>query len=1186
MENKPDLSGSLTAQGNHRAVFISYASEDADAAQRICANLRTAGIEVWFDQSELRGGDIWDAAIKQQIKTCALFIPIISQNTRSRTEGYFRFEWKLAIDRSHLMAADRSFLVPVAIDATHDSDARVPDKFREVQWWRLPGAEASSAFVERISQLLLPEGESAATPARAAGGSPSAAAGNGAVAPATAESIGKSGTSWWSKHVRSPVAGHRPIVGRERELDVFRAAFDRMLTGRRQLVLISGEPGIGKTRCAEAVADMAEDQGALVLWGRCHEEAGAPSYWPWVQILRAYIDASSLDEVRLNMGQAAKDIAALVPELLDSSQRIQDVPSAITDSSPARFRTFDAIRQFFHKATQQVPMTLVLDNLHWADTPSLALLEFLSQELHRSRLLIVGTYRDAAASRKSPLQSTLGALRRDSDVERVHLTRLSQVALGEVAERLCDVSLTDSAIKMIYQQTDGNPLFAIELIKVLIDEGAGTEISAMPARIPAGVHETIGRRLIRLSDRCNDLLCLAAIYGRQFTAREIAAAKQEEVQQVLADFEPAIQAGIIQSTGDVPDGYEFTHALIRETIYEDLPSAERFRLHGRAGDALVAVHSAHLEPAMTRIAHHYHVAAALGYTDKAVVYALRAAESAVRIYAFEDALLHYDHAIKTMEGGGLMHDERLARAYILKGSALKELGQIQESIDVLLEAVNRTRVLGSAELLVDVLMLLAMTARHVEQQHFIPLLERALKLLPEVDSAPRAKALATLAFAQRTQTDKSRVHILVDQALAMASRSCDATARCSCFQLTNMALRGDPESLPRRLLIGQEYVAVARSTGNADVLADAFHWQALNYFESGQLADLDALLEQYDGLSTARFGLHQYQTCAHRVTLALLRGDWADLESRIEGLLEIGTKTRRDDADGVYGAQMFALNRDLGHLHAMAPQIKELATSGNKRMWEPGLMLICAEIGLTDEARAIFDRLAEKNCHALSRDDMYVTGLVFCAQACCILADAGHADAIYQLLRPYEGQTANHPTAVCFGATDLYLAMLAATANRPEVASKHFEQALALNRAMHAWPSLARTLFRHGAFLVTREAEAEQHLGLQQLREAERLGRRFAMKRLVIDIDALLHARNGGVTFPDELTAREVEVLRLLAIGRTNKDVSQVLAISLNTVATHVRSILNKTHCANRSDIAAYAIRHGLQGAQSDPAIT
>jgi hypothetical protein len=138
----------------------------------------------------------------------------------------------------------------------------------------------------------------------------------------------------------------RPIVGRARELDVFRAAFDRMLAGRHQLVLISGEPGIGKTRCAEALADVAEDQGALVLWGRCREEAGAPPYWPWVQILRSYVDASSLDEVRLNMGAAARDIAALVPELLDASQHAQQKPSPLADASTARFRTFDAIGQF------------------------------------------------------------------------------------------------------------------------------------------------------------------------------------------------------------------------------------------------------------------------------------------------------------------------------------------------------------------------------------------------------------------------------------------------------------------------------------------------------------------------------------------------------------------------------------------------------------------------------------------------------------------------------------------------------------------------------------------------------------------------------------------------------------------------------------------------------------------------
>lgn len=1117
------LVGAPAAAGSQRAVFVSYASEDADAAQRICASLRAAGIEVWFDQSELRGGDVWDAAIKQQIKACALFLPIISAHTCARAEGYFRFEWKLAVDRSHLMAADKAFLVPVVIDAIRDADARVPDRFREVQWTRLNGSETSPAFLERLSQLLLPDEHVAEAPTPSpASVSPSSGPFVSRTSPAPTGASTKASVSWWSERAPLPVTGHRPIVGRARELDVFRAAIGRMLAGRRQLVLISGEPGIGKTCCAEALADMAQDQGALVFWGRCHEEGGAPSYWPWVQILRAYIDATSLDGVRLNLGTAAKDIAALVPEILDSSQRTYDVPSAIADSSPARFRAFDAIRQFFHQASQQAPITLILDNLHWADAPSLSLLEFLSQELLSSRLLIVGTYRDADASGKTPLHRTLGGLRRNSDIERVHLARLSQSAIAEVAERLCDVCLSQPAIKLIYEKTDGNPLFAIELIKVLIDESAGSEIGAMLARIPAGVHETIGRRLIRLSDRCNEVLCVAAVHGRQFTAREIAVAMDEDMQCVLAGLEPAIQAGIVQSNLDVSGGFQFTHALIRETIYEDLPTVDRMRLHGRAGDALVRVHSAHLEPALTRIAHHYYQAAALGSADKAVVYALRAAESAVRMYAYEDALLYYDRTIETLESGGLIHDERLARAYVLKGSALYQLGQIQQSIEVLLEAVNRTRVLGSAELLVDVLMLLTMSSRHVEQHHFVPLLERTLALLPKVDSAPRAKALATLAFAQRTVTDKSRIQLLVDQALDMASRSCDATARCACYQLTVMALRGNPESLHRRLLVGKEYVAVARSTGSADLLAEAYHWQALNCFESGQLAELEALLEDYDSLSAARFGLHQYQVGAHRVTLALLRGEWGDLERRIEELLEIGTRTRREDADGVYGSQMFALNRDLGRLHTLAPQIKEIAASATKRMWEPGLMLLYAEVGLLSQASEIFHQLTERDCHAIRRDDMYLTCLVFCAQTCCALADASGAESLYPLLRPYGLQTANHPTAVCLGATALYLGMLASTANWPDLAREHFDQAVMLNRAMRAWPSLARTLYWYGAFLVTRQVEAERRLGIQQLREAEQLARRLEMTRLVVDIGALLHAKDGTVTFPDDLTAREV----------------------------------------------------------------
>jgi TolB-like protein/Tfp pilus assembly protein PilF len=154
LTNEPGLGGNPSTRGSQRAVFLSYASEDADAAQRICAALRSAGIEVWFDQSELRGGDAWDSAIRKQIRSCALFIPIVSSNTHARIEGYFRLEWKLAVDRSHLLAPDQAFLVPVAIDQTPQSDERLPDRFRELQWTRLPDGNTPPAFVERIARLL------------------------------------------------------------------------------------------------------------------------------------------------------------------------------------------------------------------------------------------------------------------------------------------------------------------------------------------------------------------------------------------------------------------------------------------------------------------------------------------------------------------------------------------------------------------------------------------------------------------------------------------------------------------------------------------------------------------------------------------------------------------------------------------------------------------------------------------------------------------------------------------------------------------------------------------------------------------------------------------------------------------------------------------------------------------------
>src|SRR5580765_1980795 len=166
-----------------KAVFLSYASEDQEAARRVCDTLRAAGVEVWFDQSALRGGDAWDASIRRQIRSCALFLPIISANAHAREEGYFRLEWKLAIDRSHLMAGTRAFLLPVVIDGTAQEDERIPERFRELQWSRLPGGNAPAGFVQRVRQLLSNAEPDPAAPARQPAIAAHASADAGALAP-------------------------------------------------------------------------------------------------------------------------------------------------------------------------------------------------------------------------------------------------------------------------------------------------------------------------------------------------------------------------------------------------------------------------------------------------------------------------------------------------------------------------------------------------------------------------------------------------------------------------------------------------------------------------------------------------------------------------------------------------------------------------------------------------------------------------------------------------------------------------------------------------------------------------------------------------------------------------------------------------------------------------------------------
>ena len=823
-----------------------------------------------------------------------------------------------------------------------------------------------------------------------------------------------------------------------------------------------------------------------------------------------------------------------------------------------------------------MPLVAVVDDLHWADAPSLSLLEFLSHELQRCRLLIVGTYRENEVSRKSPLQHTLGGLGKDAGVVRVRLAGLPVPAIATLAQSLIGPDLPSAAIAAIHHQTDGNPLFVIELLKVLIDESRDAGVEPIAVRIPDGVREAIGRRLDRLSERGNEVLITASVIGRVFGAADVSAALGDDFARVLEHLEAATQTGIIERCSDVQGEYRFTHALIRETLYDEIPRLDRLRLHGRVADALVTVRPGNVEPVLSRIAHHYHEAAMLGYVEQAAEYAARAAEHASRMQAYEEALTHYDRVIDVLTLSGQHSDERVARAMFLKGRALCYLGAYGDAAQALLKAVHAIKSSGNAEFVVDVASQLVFISATGPQREIVPLLETALTLLADDAHKARAKAIASLALALRSSGDYERIERLTDQAVELATRLDDPLAADLCLCLSLLALRGRPQTLERRLAIGELHVEVARRADSQHVLAHAGFFQMEHLLEQGRIDESAAITEQTRRLS-CHYAQKDYLAANNGIALTLLRGEWLGLEERIEALRELGSRTRRDDAEGVYGAQMFALKRDLGQLSELEPLVRSLVEAPGYRAWAPGLIVVCTELGLVEHSRRLLDRLAQNDFAQLPRDDMFVACLTYCSEACVLLGDSVRAATIYRLLLPYSEQTLNHPRAVCFGSAQLFLGLLAHTAGDDTAAREHFERAVARNREMRAWPWLARTLYHYGRFLLQADRDPEREHGRRFLTEADQLAGRLSMAALGRDIDRVLRGTTDDSAFPDGLTVREIDVLRLVTIGRSNKDISKALTISLNTVATHVRSILNKTGCANRTEAAAYAMHNELQ---------
>ena len=530
------------------------------------------------------------------------------------------------------------------------------------------------------------------------------------------------------------------FVGRQREMGELKAALEDTLSGRGRLVTLVGEPGIGKTRTALELATYAGLRKAQVLWGRCYEGEGAPPYWPWVQAIRSYVRDVDPEQLRSEMGAGAADIAEVVSDVREQLPGLESPPSL--EPEQARFRLFDSITAFLKSAGRRQPIVLVLDDLHWADQPSLLLLEFVARELANSRVLIIGTYRDMELSRQHPLSHTLGELNRERLFQRVLLRGLDQGDVARFIELASGVTPPPGMLEAVHRQTEGNPLFVTEVVRLLVQDGELTQDQegregrdSWSVRIPEGVREVIGRRLDRLSERCNETLTIASVIGREFTLRQLSPLIEDMTEDRLLEvLEEALSARVIEELPRMVGRYQFTHALIQETLSEELTTTRRARLHARIAEALEEIYGDDAESHAAELAHHFVEAEGVLGTDKLIRYSLLAGDRAMAMYAYEEALGHFQRGLTAKERGSTgsanseqgIDAETAALLYGLGRSQLILL-QVDEGWATLTRAFDYYAEVGDIPRIVDI-------ARHpvsvMAPGQIAPLLTRALELVP------------------------------------------------------------------------------------------------------------------------------------------------------------------------------------------------------------------------------------------------------------------------------------------------------------------------------------------------------------------------------------------------------------------------------------------------------------------------
>lgn len=874
----------------------------------------------------------------------------------------------------------------------------------------------------------------------------------------------------------------RSFVGREQELATLRAGVEEAVSGAGNLVLVMGEPGIGKTNLVEEVATYAELRGMRLLSGQCLEAEGAPSFWPWVQILRAHLKGPDSAAMIDAMGAGAVHISHILPEVRDAIPTLDDLPPL--DPEEARFRLFDSINTYLARASATKPLLLFLDDLHWADKPSLSLLQFVARHLAETRVLVVGTYRDVELGRHHPLAAILGEIAREKNSKRISLKGLNEPDVARFIETKSGKSPSESLVATVYRETEGNPFFVNEIVSLLADEGKldQPETSGRwSIAVPQGVRDVVGRRLDRLSESCNAALTHASVIGRQFDLSILSRVIDVSSDDLLDELDEALGTGILDEDGEVIGRYRFSHALIRETLYDEISVGRRVQLHRTVVAALEASYPSSLDSHLSELAFHAAQAAPGGDASVAIDYATRAADQSISMLAYEDAVAHLETALQLADLDPTSTADSKCDLLLELAEAQRMAGNTAAAKEAAERAADEARTLDDGERLARAALAYGgiWGELGVRNEKILSLLHESLELLGEDDSKIRARVLGRLGVEYGTGAldedfagvEARRIE-LSQAAIDMAERVGDDLALANGLIARQYAYAG-PDRVADRLESAKKIVELGTATGDRDVAQQGYIWKMLGYLETG---DIDSLIRELSAYSSRTSELKQpfylWQTALIQTMIDIMQGRFDEAEAGVQNALMTGQQGGFQNATQLFGAQMVALRREQGRVKELEPVIRGFVQQfPTVDAWRAALSYVLAESGATDEARDELTRLGDSNFALLPFDFNWLVAMTLLVQSAYILGEARFAEEMCIALEPFSEQVSVlGPAVVAGGCVAREVGLAATLASNWEKAETAFETALKVNARLGALPMIAHVKAEY-ADMLTRRGE-------------------------------------------------------------------------------------------------------------------